>query len=126
MQMCAGALSDPSHLATASAAFKAAAAVLQIITDDNERSAFHSILPQMLQVSHATCWSFIFGSDILETSALCRAVFTLWELFVNRSRFLSRFRMCTCMASGLEHAVLIISSFAVVGSNRFVSSFGRY
>lgn len=50
--MCASALSDLSQLATASAAFKAAAAVLQTIADDTKRSSFHPIIPQMLQVSN--------------------------------------------------------------------------
>lgn len=59
MQMCAGALADLSQLATASAAFKAAAAVLQTIPDENERSTFHSILPQMLQVSHTQSLTFL-------------------------------------------------------------------
>lgn len=57
--MCASALSDLSQLATASAAFKAAAAVLQTIADDTEQSSFHAILPQMLQVDLARCSLFV-------------------------------------------------------------------
>eukprot|EP00752_Nemacystus_decipiens_P011318 g10058.t1 len=53
MEMCASALSDLSQLATASPAFKAAAAVLQTIADETEQSSFHAILPQMLQVLSA-------------------------------------------------------------------------
>ncbi|CAM9453902.1 unnamed protein product [Ectocarpus sp. 13 AM-2016] len=53
MQMCAEALSNLSQLATASGAFKAAAAVLQTIVDETEQSAFHAILPQMLKVLSA-------------------------------------------------------------------------
>lgn len=62
-QVCASAIADLSHLETSSAAFKASAAVLQTITDEQEQSAFHSLLPQMLQVRNCLdkepcggCW----------------------------------------------------------------------
>lgn len=50
LQMCTTAILDLSQLATASAAFKAAAAVLQTIVDESKQFEFHAILPQMLQV----------------------------------------------------------------------------
>lgn len=51
-QMCASALLDLSQLATASAAFKTAAAVLQTIADESKQFEFHAIIPQMIQVRH--------------------------------------------------------------------------
>lgn len=56
--MCAEALSNLSQLATASGAFKAAAAVLQTIVNETEQSAFHAILPPMLQVRHGATGVF--------------------------------------------------------------------
>ncbi|CAM9279367.1 unnamed protein product, partial [Hapterophycus canaliculatus] len=76
MQMCAGALSDLSQLATASAAFKAAAAVLQIIPDENERSAFHPILPQMLQVLS----SVLSSGDELEAQEMLESLVQLADV----------------------------------------------
>lgn len=49
-QVCASALSDSSQLATACAAFKASAALLQIVVEEQEQLAFHALLPQMLHV----------------------------------------------------------------------------
>lgn len=49
-QVCAPAVADISHLATASAAFKSSTAVLQTLADEQEQSRFCELIPLMLQV----------------------------------------------------------------------------
>lgn len=50
-QVCSSALADPSELEVASAAFKATAALLQTIPDEQAQARFQPLLPQILHVS---------------------------------------------------------------------------
>ncbi|CAM9197764.1 unnamed protein product, partial [Sphacelaria rigidula] len=101
-QVCAAALSNPSQLKVASAAFTASAALLQNLTDEQEQAQFQSLLPQMLQVLSAqlSAGEELGAQEMLEALAQLADVLPLF--FRNTVAQLTQAMLTVGSASQLE------------------------